>query len=67
MSIHFRREAPNRLSAGDHLRNLSDDLLRLAARIDREPRTHSEVEERMSEGERISQAVRRISRQPFRG
>lgn len=61
MSVQPRRE-PQRLSRGDHLRNLSDDLLQLAARVDREARSHREVEDRINEGERIAQAVTRLSR-----
>lgn len=53
-----------RLSRGDHLCNLSDDLLKLARRIDTDAKTHREIEDRIHEGERIAFAITNLVRRP---
>ena len=53
-----------RLSRGDHMCNLSDDLLRLSRRIDVDAKSHREVEDRINEGERIARAIVNLVRKP---
>jgi hypothetical protein len=56
-----------RLTTGDHLNVLSDDLLSLARRIDSPAKTHREIEDRVHEGERIARAVTNLVRGRARG
>jgi len=61
MSVQAENQ-PRRLAPADHMRRLADDTMLLAQRMDSPARSHGEAEERIHEGERISQAIKRLVR-----